>query len=145
MPQTLFDTYAQISMVKIVCIYLFQRVPSLHCSWRSCSHWTGRQGPQTPHRQTWSALCILQVERVWQTEWLEHHIYIVHVYAVLFNQLVGRTLNEIQCLVFRTCDVIISPGGWTTWLAVLNQQVRATYLEWRTDIGENKEWPTTTN
>lgn len=41
------------------------------------------------------------------------------------------TLNEIQGLIFRSCDVLFSPGGWTTWLIMLHQEMRAAYLNFK--------------
>lgn len=41
------------------------------------------------------------------------------------------TLNEVQRLIFSSCDILFPPGRRTTWLIVLHQQVRAPYLSER--------------
>lgn len=46
------------------------------------------------------------------------------------------TLNKLQGLVFRSCDILFPPGRRTTWLIVLHQEVRAANLSERR--GENK-------
>lgn len=38
------------------------------------------------------------------------------------------TLNEVQGLFFRSCDILFPPRRWTTWLIVFYQEVRAAYL-----------------
>lgn len=41
------------------------------------------------------------------------------------------TLNQIQGLIFRSCNVLFPPGRWTTRLIMLHQEMRAAYLNFK--------------
>lgn len=115
----MFVRRAKVYMVTHLC----QMVPGRRLSLLSCSRWTLRQVSQTSP-QTWYFLCILQGRK------REKKLTLVNMLIIWHPRPDAKpTLDEIQGLVFCSCDVFLSPGWRTTGLIMLYQEVWAADLE----------------